>query len=75
MGVAQAPLNGSAPHAAAPQQRAPLSREARSYMAEPVLPPPDPRSDIPLPPDFGFDRDLDTEPSPKSVGQRFSFKH
>jgi hypothetical protein len=43
-------------------------------MAEPVLSPPDPRSDIPLPPDFGFDRDLETEPT-KSIGQRFGFKH
>ncbi len=66
--------NGAQPHAANTQQRSPLSREARSYMAEPVLTPPDPRSDIPLPPDFGFDRDLDTEPA-KSFGQRFGLKH
>ncbi len=67
-------VNGPAPHAPPAPQRAQLSREARSYMAEPVLSPPDPRSDIPLPPDFGFDRDLETEPA-KSLGQRFGFKH
>lgn len=64
----------AAPPPASVPQRPPLSREAKSYMAEPVLTPPDPRSDIPLPPDFGFDRDLDTEPA-KSLGQRFGFKH
>ena len=67
-------MNGAAPHAASNPQRPVLSREARSYMAEPVLSPPDPRSDIPLPPDFGFDRDLETEPA-KNIGQRFGFKH
>ena len=67
-------MNGTAPHPTSAPQRPQLSREARSYMAEPVLSPPDPRSDIPLPPDFGFDRDLETEPT-KSIGQRFGFKH
>jgi len=67
-------MNGAAPHAASNPQRPVLNREARSYMAEPVLSPPDPRSDIPLPPDFGFDRDLETEPA-KNIGQRFGFKH
>ncbi len=66
-------MNGTAPHPTSAPQRPQLSREARSYMAEPVLSPPDPRSDIPLPPDFGFDRDLETEPT-KTIGQRF-FKH
>ena len=66
-------MNGTAPHPTSTPQRPQLSREARSYMAEPVLSPPDPRSDIPLPPDFGFDRDLETEPT-KTIGQRF-FKH
>ncbi len=74
-GVGQPVMNVPPPHPTPPQQRQPLSREARSYMAEPVLPPTDPRSDIPLPPDFGFDRDLDADQSPKSVGQRFGFKH
>lgn len=67
-------MNGTAPHPTTAPQRPQFSREARSYMAEPVLPPPDPRSDIPLPPDFGFDRDLETEPT-KSIGQRFGLKH
>ena len=67
-------MNGTAPHPTSTPPRPPLSREARSYMAEPVLSAPDPRSDIPLPPDFGFDRDLETEPA-KNIGQRFGFKH
>ena len=67
-------VNGTSPHAASAPQRPQLSREARSYMAEPVLSAPDPRSDIPLPPDFGFDRELEAEPT-KGIGQRFGFKH
>lgn len=63
-----------APAPAASQQRPTLGRDVRSYMSEPALPSPDSRSDIPLPPDFGFDRELETE-APKSVGQRFGFKH
>jgi hypothetical protein len=66
-------VNGTS-HAASAPQRPQLSREARSYMAEPVLSAPDPRSDIPLPPDFGFDRELEAEPT-KGIGQRFGFKH
>jgi len=45
----------------------------RSYMADSALPPPDPRGDIPLPPDFGFDREL--EPEQAVPKQRYSFKH
>ncbi len=56
-------------------QRPALGREPRSYMVEPALPPPDPRSDIPLPPDFGFERDTDLEQNHKSASQRFGFKH
>ena len=68
-------MNGTPPpHAASTPQRPQLSREARSYMAEPVLSAPDPRNDIPLPPDFGFDRELEAEPT-KGIGQRFGFKH
>ena len=33
-----------------------------------------PAHDIPLPPDFGFDRELEAEPT-KGIGQRFGFKH
>ena len=43
-------------------------------MAEPVLCAPDPRSDIPLPPDFGSTATLTLAPA-KSLGQRFGFKH
>ncbi len=56
------------PHGAPPPQR-------RSYMAEFALPPPDPRSDIPLPPDFGFERELEPDQQPKTAGHRFGFKH
>ncbi|MBT3069327.1 NYN domain-containing protein [Rhodomicrobium sp. Az07] len=48
------------------------STNPRSYMADAALPAPDPRSDIPLPPDFGFDRELEPEQAAK---QRYSFKH
>ena len=74
--AAQTPvaMTNSVPHASATPSRPQLSREARSYMAEPVLTPPDPRNDIPLPPDFGFERELDSEPA-KSISQRFGFKH
>ncbi len=68
------PSINQAPSPVASQQRPALGRDGRSYMSEPALPSPDSRSDIPLPPDFGFDRELETE-APKSVGQRFGFKH
>ncbi|MGO8951787.1 MAG: NYN domain-containing protein [Rhodomicrobium sp.] len=55
------------------QQRAP-GRE-RSYLVESALPSPHSRSDIPLPPDFGFDGDLELQQNQKSAGQRFRFKH
>jgi hypothetical protein len=54
--------------------RNPLGRE-RSYLVESALPPPDSRSDIPLPPDFGFDRDLEIQQNQKSASNRFGFKH
>ncbi len=50
--------------------------EGRSYGRESSLPAPDNRSDIPLPPDFGFDRELEVEQGQKAANQRFSFlKH
>ncbi len=74
-----APSNGGTPpHPTNPQRGGgspPHGRDPRNYMAEPALPAPDPRSDIPLPPDFGFDRELETEHLPKTAGQRFGFKH
>ncbi len=51
-----------------------IGRE-RSFLVESALPSPDTRVDIPLPPDFGFERDLDTEQNQKSALQRFGFKH
>lgn len=49
---------------------------ARNYGMENALPPPDNRTDIPLPPDFGFDRELEAEQAQKTANQRFSFfKH
>jgi hypothetical protein len=65
----------TSPSLASNQQRPPLAREARSYLAEPALSGPDVRTDIPLPPDFGFDRDLDTEQSAKTAVPRYGFKH
>jgi NYN domain len=50
------------------------SRE-RSYLVESALPPPDQRGDIPLPPDFETDPDLELQQNQKSAGQRFRFKH
>lgn len=55
-------------------QPRPASRE-RSYLVESALPPPDQRGDIPLPPDFEFNADLELQQSQKSAGQRFRFKH
>jgi hypothetical protein len=50
--------------------------EPRSFGREGALPPPDPRSDIPLPPDFGFDREADKDSGARAANQRFSFlKH
>ncbi len=73
-----APSNSPPPPAPNPQRGgggSPLGRDPRNYMADPALPSPDPRSDIPLPPDFGFDRELENEHLPKTAGQRFGFKH
>jgi hypothetical protein len=59
-------------------QRHPLPAvDARGYARDGSLPPPDNRSDIPLPPDFGFDRELESEQQgQKAANQRFSFlKH
>jgi hypothetical protein len=68
------PEASSQPRPAPSPQRAPLSRDPRSYLSEPALAAPDPRSDIPLPPDFGFDRELEPE-MPKTAAQRYGFKH
>ncbi len=73
--VGQNAMNGAAPLNGGNQQRTQHSRDPRSYMADQALPAPDPRSDIPLPPDFGFDRELETEQAPKTASQRFGFKH
>jgi hypothetical protein len=73
--VGQSSLGGASPLSPEAQQRTQINREPRNYMMETALPSPDPRSDIPLPPDFGFDRDLETEQSPKAASQRFGFKH
>jgi hypothetical protein len=62
-------LGGASPLTAEPPRR-----ETRSYLSESALPPLDQRNDIPLPPDFGFDQDLDAEPNPKPVSKRFGFK-
>lgn len=59
-------------------QRHPLPAvDGRGYARDGSLPPPDNRSDIPLPPDFGFDRELESEQQgQKAANQRFSFlKH
>jgi hypothetical protein len=73
--VGQNSLGGATPLAGEATHRGQPSRE-RSFMVEPALPAPDPRSDIPLPPDFGFESDLDSEQSQKALAaQRFSFKH
>jgi hypothetical protein len=67
--VGQPSIGGAAPMPLeAPQRPAP---NPRSYMADAVLPAPDSRSDIPLPPDFGFDRDLAPDQAQK---QRYGFK-
>jgi len=47
----------------------------RSYLVESALPSPNSRSDIPLPPDFGFDGDLELQQNQKSASQRFRLKH
>jgi hypothetical protein len=73
--VGQNSLGGAPPLSPEAQQRTQINREPRNYMMETALPSPDPRNDIPLPPDFGFDRDLETEQSPKAASQRFGFKH
>lgn len=57
------------------EQRTPLGREGRSFLVESALPSPDSRGEIPLPPDFGFERDHDFEQNQKSANQRFGFKH
>jgi hypothetical protein len=62
-----------------PEPAGPSGRHAVSdnrYREKP-LPSPDHRSDIPLPPDFGFDRELEAEQQgQKAANQRFSFlKH
>ena len=45
-------------------------------MVESAFPPPEQRTDIPLPADFEFDSELEVQqPNQKTVGQRFRFKH
>jgi hypothetical protein len=53
--------------------KAQLGSDSRNFSAENALPPPDHRSDIPLPPDFGFDRELDPELGQKAANQRYGF--
>jgi hypothetical protein len=50
------------------------AREARSYIVESALPPPEARGEIPLPRDFDFDSNLERQ-NQKSASQRFGFKH
>ncbi len=69
-GLAGGPLTSESP--SKPQ----LGNENRGFSMENALPPPDHRNDIPLPPDFGFDRELEPEPNQKTVNQRYGFlKH
>jgi hypothetical protein len=72
--VGQNALGGVAPLASEPSLRTPV-RESRSHFLESALPPPDQRTGIPLPPDFGFDSDIDLQENQKSAGQRFRLKH
>jgi NYN domain len=70
---AQGNLGGVSP-LTAEIHRGPV-REARSYLVESALPPPESRNDIPLPADFDFDSNLDMQQNQKSASQRFGFKH
>lgn len=73
--VGQTPLGNQ--HALTTDHREPLGRDTgrNNYALEPALPPPTHRTDIPLPPDFGFDRDLENDHGQKP-SQRFAFlKH
>jgi hypothetical protein len=68
-GLAGGPLTSEA---SKPQ----LGSDTRGFSVENALPSPDYRSDIPLPPDFGFDRELEPEQGQKAVNQRYGFlKH
>jgi hypothetical protein len=46
----------------------------RSYLVESARPSPNSRSDIPLPPEFRFDGDLELQQNQKSASQRFRLK-
>ena len=66
---------GPAPVLTSENQQRSQPRE-RSYIVESALPPPEQRTDIPLPADFEFDSELEVQqPNQKTVGQRFRFKH
>lgn len=72
------PANFAGAQAGAGQPEIPVARHlaAGGFARDGSLPPPDHRGDIPLPPDFGFERDPEIEPGQKTVNQRFSFlKH
>jgi hypothetical protein len=67
-------MSGTATLPSADSSRQQFAPDQRPYR-DAALPPPDMR-DIPLPPDFGFDREIESEPGAKSASQRFSFlKH
>jgi hypothetical protein len=72
--MGQNSLGGVAPLTSETSLRTPV-REPRSYLVESALPPPDGRTGIPLPPDFGFDGDIELQQNQKSAGQRFRLKH
>jgi len=74
-GASQWPVGQSTLRSVQPLQRPQLGRSQRSFMVESALPPPDPRGDVSLPGDLGFDRDLDMEQNQKSASQRFDLKH
>ncbi len=54
------------------QHRTNSARDPR-YSSEGALPSPDHRSDIPMPPDFVFDRELEPDSMQKASSQRFAF--
>ena len=69
--VGQGSLGGGGPVPPNGSPGGQLGSDGRNFSAENALPPPDHRSDIPLPPDFGFDRELDPELGQKAANQRY----
>jgi len=51
------------------------SGRERGYIVESALPPPSARGEIPLPPEYEYDSDLEIQQNQKPAGQRFRFKH